>query len=118
MSEHPLNNTASLRIWQQNLNTSHSAQASLLNNPNIADWDLITIQEPYLNSYRNTTANHHWSVYYPTQHLSHNHQRSRAVTLVKTSLNTNNCRQLPFPSSDVVVVQLSGPYGRCTIFNI
>ncbi|KAJ8593676.1 hypothetical protein M405DRAFT_731037, partial [Rhizopogon salebrosus TDB-379] len=65
MSEHPPNDIASLRIWQQNLNTSLTAQASLLNNPNAANWDLIVIQEPHINFLRNTSANHHWHVLYP-----------------------------------------------------
>ncbi|KIK33070.1 hypothetical protein CY34DRAFT_35402, partial [Suillus luteus UH-Slu-Lm8-n1] len=42
----------------------------------------------------------------------------RAIMLVSTSLNTNDWKQLSFPSSDVVVIQLSSPVGKCTIFNI
>ncbi|KIK32793.1 hypothetical protein CY34DRAFT_38340, partial [Suillus luteus UH-Slu-Lm8-n1] len=52
------------RIWQQNLNTSMVAQASLLNNASISDWDIITIQEPHINFLRNTSANHKWRVLY------------------------------------------------------
>lgn len=33
-------------------------------------------------------------------------------------LDINSWKQIPFPSSDVVVFELSGPFGRCTIFNI
>ncbi|KIK41501.1 hypothetical protein CY34DRAFT_85311, partial [Suillus luteus UH-Slu-Lm8-n1] len=56
MSEHPDNtpNSVQLCIWQQNLNTSLTAQASLLNNREIANWDLITLQEPHINFLRNT----------------------------------------------------------------
>ncbi|KIK95900.1 hypothetical protein PAXRUDRAFT_139690, partial [Paxillus rubicundulus Ve08.2h10] len=38
--------------------------------------------------------------------------------LVSTALSTNSWTQLPFPSPDVVVLQLGGPNGKCTIFNI
>ncbi|KAG1785103.1 uncharacterized protein HD556DRAFT_1199776, partial [Suillus plorans] len=54
-----------LRIWQQNLNGSLIAQLSLLNNPAVADWDILLLQEPHINFLRNTSANHHWHVLYP-----------------------------------------------------
>ncbi|KAG2031364.1 hypothetical protein BDR03DRAFT_813354, partial [Suillus americanus] len=44
--------------------------------------------------------------------------RSQAIKLVNSSINTNHWKQIPFPSSDVVVMQLNGPYGCCSIFNI
>ncbi|KAG2150794.1 hypothetical protein DEU56DRAFT_908432 [Suillus clintonianus] len=74
MSDNASDHTVSLRIWQQNLNTSPTAQASLLKSPNAADWDLITIQEPHINFLHNTSANHHWHVLYPTQHYTHPQQ--------------------------------------------
>ncbi|KAJ8582675.1 hypothetical protein M405DRAFT_699450, partial [Rhizopogon salebrosus TDB-379] len=107
-----------LKIWQQNLNTSLTAQESLLNSPEISQWDILAIQEPHINFLRNTRANHHWHVLYPTHHLTHPQQRSRAVTLVRSQLDTNTWKQIPFPSSDVVIIQLTGTYGNCTIFNI
>ncbi|KIK47992.1 hypothetical protein CY34DRAFT_36412, partial [Suillus luteus UH-Slu-Lm8-n1] len=54
-----------LCIWQQNLNTSMAAQEALLNSPKISEWDIIVIQEPYINFLRNTRANHRWHVLYP-----------------------------------------------------
>ncbi|KAG1791260.1 uncharacterized protein HD556DRAFT_1241061, partial [Suillus plorans] len=95
-----------------------AAQASLLNNPNASKWDIILIQEPHINFLRNTSANHHWHVIYPTQHYTHLRQRTRAITLISTRLDTNLWKQIPLPSSDITLLQLSGPYGKCTIFNI
>lgn len=95
-----------------------TAQASLLNSPSAMEWDVMVIQEPYLNFLRNTCANHRWHVIYPSQHYTHPQRRSRAVTLINTSINTNSWKQIFFPSSDVVIIQLSGTYGHCTIFNI
>lgn len=108
-----------LRIWQQNLNTSLTAQASLLNNPATAkNWDILLIQEPYINFLRNMSASHRWHVLYPSNHFTNPQKRSRAIILVNTSINTNVWKQIPFPSSDVVVFQLSNQSGLCTIFNI
>ncbi|KAG2335758.1 hypothetical protein BDR05DRAFT_897825 [Suillus weaverae] len=70
MPEQTADNTTPLCIWQQNLNNSPTAQASLLNNPHIADWDLIAIQEPHISFLCNTSANHHWHVLYPTLHYT------------------------------------------------
>jgi endonuclease/exonuclease/phosphatase family metal-dependent hydrolase len=118
MSEHNRQPTVNLKIWQQNLNTSLIAQESLLNNPDMANWDILILQEPHINFLRNTRANHKWHVLYPTQHYTHPLQRLRAVILISAALDTNAWKQLPFPSSDVVILQLSGAYGTCSILNI
>lgn len=47
-----------------------------------------------------------------------NQEYSQAVTLINKHINASNWRQLPFPSSDIVVTQLNGPFGKITIFNI
>ncbi|KIK38821.1 hypothetical protein CY34DRAFT_40840, partial [Suillus luteus UH-Slu-Lm8-n1] len=65
MSEHRNEPIVRLHIWQQNLNNSMVAQASLLNSPSISKWDIILIQEPHINFLRNTSTNHHWHVIYP-----------------------------------------------------
>ncbi|KAG1809362.1 uncharacterized protein BJ212DRAFT_1279487, partial [Suillus subaureus] len=94
-------------------------QVSLLNNSALTrDWDLIIIQEPYINFLRNTCANHCWHVLYPTEHFTNPQCHSQVITLVNSSINTNFWKQIPFPSSDVVIMQLTGPYGGCSIFNI
>jgi len=111
-------NIASLRIWQENLNKSATAQHCILSGPFTAkEWDIIVIQEPVIDDLGNTKATPNWNVIYPTQRLTHQ-ARTRAVTLIHKRLNTNNWRQIPFPSADVVIVQLTGPFGHVTIFNI
>ena len=118
MAAHPnpsqLNN---IRIWQQNLNTSHITQLTLTNTLPPSDWDIIALQEPAINKIGNTRANTHWRVVYPTAKYTDG-TRSRAVTLINSSISTNAWRQIDFPSADVVVVQLSTSQGYCTIFNI
>ena len=106
-----------IRIWQQNLNTSHIAQLTLTNTLLPSDWDLIALQEPAINKIGNTRANAHWRVVYPTTKYTDG-ARSRAVTLINSNISTNAWRQIDFPSADVVIVQLSTSQGLCTIFNI
>ncbi|KAG1724570.1 uncharacterized protein EDB91DRAFT_1062764, partial [Suillus paluster] len=66
----------------------------------------------------NTSANHHWHILYPTLHYTQPQSKTRAITLISALLDTNSWKQILFQSSDVIIIQLSGPYGCCTIFNI
>ncbi|KAG2068646.1 hypothetical protein BDR04DRAFT_951632, partial [Suillus decipiens] len=57
-------------------------------------WDVLIIQELYINFLYNTSVNHHWHVLYPSKHLTNPQQKSQAITLVNTSINTNTWKQL------------------------
>ena len=119
MAAHP-NQTLqlhSLRIWQQNLNTSHIAQLTLTNTLRPLDWDIIALQEPAINKIGNTRANSHWRVVYPTTKYS-NGAKPRAVMLINSNISTNAWRQIDFPSADVVIIQVTTLQGLCTILNI
>ena len=86
-----MNDSQWLRIWQQNLNTSHMAQLSLLNNVNCSNYEILVIQEPYINSLRNMISNHHHHVLYPSQCFTST-WRCRAVMLVTFGLGRDKCR--------------------------
>ncbi|KAI0027451.1 hypothetical protein K488DRAFT_21876, partial [Vararia minispora EC-137] len=45
-------------------------------------------------------------------------ERDRAVVMVNVAMKTDTWKQIDFPSSDVVVVQIKGFFGKLTIFNI
>lgn len=77
----------------------------------------MTLQEPYIDAYKNTKATHNWTVIYPSDHLR-DEGASRSVILVNKKLNSNNWHQIHIPGKDVTGVQLSGEFGRITIFNI
>ncbi|KIK81159.1 hypothetical protein PAXRUDRAFT_156766, partial [Paxillus rubicundulus Ve08.2h10] len=104
--------TQHLRIWQQNLNGSDRAQHSPLNGPGAAQWGILALQEPHINNLMNTASIGHFCTVYPTGHYSNPTIRSHAVTMVSTLLNTNHWAQIPFPSSDVVIIQLTGLFCR------
>ena len=109
---------ARLRIWQQNLNKSDKAHFDLINAPVHKEWDLLLLQEPYIDAFGNTKATSKWHVIYPSSHLADS-STCRAVILVNTALDTNSWSQVPFKdSNDVVAIQLRLPHGRLTIFNI
>lgn len=107
-----------LRIWQQNLNKSNKAQYDLINSPIHNDWDIVLLQEPYINSLGNTKANHHWRVIYPSSNLSDTSMK-QSVILVNTKLDMNSWAQVRFKgTNDIMVIQIKYTQGRVTIFNI
>ncbi|KIK76814.1 hypothetical protein PAXRUDRAFT_50955, partial [Paxillus rubicundulus Ve08.2h10] len=82
------------------------------------NWDIIALQEPHINLVQNTASTNRFQALYPSTRYTDPKQKTCAVTLVSTALSTNSWTQLPFPSPDVAVLQLGGPNGKCTIFNI
>ena len=107
-----------LRIWQQNLNKSNKAHFDLIKFPVHKDWDLLLLQELYIDAFRNTKATSKWHVIYPSSHLADNSTCS-SVILVNTALDTNLWSQVPLKDSDdVTIIHLHLPHGWLTIFNI
>ena len=106
-----------LKIWQQNLNTSHIALHSLLNNKIADDWDIIALQEPPVDRLSNTKANHCWCMVYPTHKLAKG-VKPRTVTLINSKISTNCWEQIDFPSANVVIVRTRTTEGMCTIINV
>ncbi|KAF9239979.1 hypothetical protein BU15DRAFT_28137, partial [Melanogaster broomeanus] len=81
-------------------------------------WDILTLQEPYIDPRKNTISTCRFHVVYPTTRYNNHAPKSRAALLISTSLDSNSWSQLPFPSPDVVVIQVTGNFSCCTIFNI
>ncbi|KNZ74021.1 hypothetical protein J132_08675 [Termitomyces sp. J132] len=65
-----------LCIWQQNVWKSDIAQAAMLNTACPEDWDMLAIQEPYLDHLGNTKASSYWRVVYPRDHCHDRSSRS------------------------------------------
>ena len=107
-----------LRIWQQNLNKSDKAQFDLINTPLHKDWDVLLLQEPYINNLGNTKATSRWHVIYPSSHLADD-STCRSVILVNTALDTNAWAQVPLEgSNNITILQFQLPRGCLTVFNI
>ena len=118
MSSTPTVSPTGIRIWQQNLNKSRVAHEDLINSDAHKNFDLLILQEPFIDTLGNTKATRNWRVTYPSSHLSDS-RPSRSVILVSTSINTNNWSQIHIPDThDVVAIQVSGPHGILNIFDI
>ena len=107
-----------LKIWQQNLNKLEKVQFDLINSSIHRDWDLLLLQEPYIDKLGNTKATSKWHTLYPSSHLT-NSTTNRSVVLVNAALDTNAWAQVPFEdSNDVTVIRFHLPQGQLTLFNI
>ena len=108
-----------LTIWQHNVNRSPTCQHTLLSNRisvkhNI---NIIALQEPSINGFNNSIASRDWISVYPTTHCAHP-GKTRTLTLIRSSLSTDSWEQIDFPSGDVTIISLKGPWGKLVIFNI
>jgi len=96
----PLNQ---LRIYQLNCNASNDAQLIMLNSLNPNDWDIIALQEPYIDFNGVTRATHPWRVVYPTLHYRLP-KDTRSVMLINKNLATNHWESIPIDSSDISAI--------------
>ncbi|OBZ78309.1 hypothetical protein A0H81_02654 [Grifola frondosa] len=115
MPERP-NRPTRLRIWQQNLNKSLDAQLDLLHAANPDNYDLLLLQEPYLDHLNLTRANHHWTVVYPSRHHDDD-TRSRSVILVSRKISTGAWVPISIPSPDLTAITILTNSDPVHIFN-
>ena len=102
-----------LKIWQQNLNKSDKAQFDLINVPLHKEWDVLLLQEPYIDSFGNTKVTSRWRILYPSSHLADS-LTCRSVILVNASLDTNAWAQVPLEgSNELTAIQFRLTQGHC-----
>jgi hypothetical protein len=122
MQNHNLHNEANsqLRIWQQNLNRSKIAQLEMLETADPNEWDILLLQEPYLDKVELTRASTHWNVIYPPTKTADNHNTIRSVILLNANipLGSATCESIPIPSSDITALRLLTQNGWISLINI
>ncbi|KIM71691.1 hypothetical protein PILCRDRAFT_82529, partial [Piloderma croceum F 1598] len=89
----------------------------MLNSLNPNDWDIIALQEPYIDFNGVTRATPPWRVVYPSRHYI-SPQETRSIILVNKKLATNHWEALPLDSSDLMAIRLSGDFGHVHVFNV
>ena len=111
--------TNKLSIWQQNINKSPTCQHNLISSNHLANMGvgIIALQEPAINPFGLTIATRDWTPIYPTPHGT-TPARTWVVTLICLNISTDTWTQLDFLSSDITVTQITGSWGKLTIFNI
>ncbi|VDB89214.1 unnamed protein product [Peniophora sp. CBMAI 1063] len=110
--------TRNLRIFQHNLNKNPIAQQALINRNPQQLYDILFLQEPYIDSRGLTRATPDFHTEYPHGYDFDHENPARSVILVNKIISTDAYEMLPFPGRDVTAIQLTGDFGRLTIFNI
>ena len=111
-------NAKHFRIWQQNVAKSSAAQHDVLAKANPKDWDIIALQEPYLDHFGRTRANPHWTVLYPSNKNLENQKRIRSILLISTNIDSSQIQQINIQSSDITAVQINANSRSLLLFNI
>ena len=110
-------NQRHLRISQQNLNKSLTAQLHLLNAAKPANWDILLIQEPWM-AFNGTRATYDWRVLYLKIYFEDNTKPLRSLILVNSKISTNQYDQLQFNTADVSGIVLKSNNRKVVIINI
>jgi hypothetical protein len=105
-------------IWQQNLGKSLIAQHDLLAKANPRNWDIIALQEPYINHLGLIRANSHWSVIYPSNNNHDNKNRIRPVMLLNTDIKPEQIQQIKIMSSDISAIKITTSSRSMVVVNI
>ena len=114
-----MNSTTSthLRIWEQNLNCSLISQLHLLNSAHPNDWEVLTLQEPWI-GHLGTRNSPHWRVLYPDTYFIDNSKKPCSLILINTNITTNCYEQVHFNSPDVTGVLITHGLSKTMIINI
>ena len=107
-----------LRIWQQNLNKSITAQEDLLHHALPTNYDILALQEPYIDTLKNTRATQHWRVHYPTVRDRDTSGRTRATLLINNQLSTGSWAPLTVPHPDVAAITIKTGGAQLHLLNL
>ena len=106
-----------LRIWQQNLNKSLTAQLHLINTARPTDWDILILQEPWI-GHTGTRGSPLWRVLYPNTHFTDNSEPQRSLIFINANIPTNSYEQVQFDSADVTGIRIAHGTQKTIIVNV
>ncbi len=112
------NTTNHLCIWQQNMAKSSTVQHDVLASANPQKWDIIALQEPYLDSLRLTQANTHWNVIYPSNKNLENQNQVCSITLVNTNIQSTQIQQIKIQSNNITAIKIMTNTCTLLLFNV
>ena len=106
-----------LQLWQTNINKSLLSQQDLLISLKRNNYNICTIQEPYIDQNGLSRANYQWFTVYPSTHTTAP-EATRSILLINTNLLTNDWKQILIPHPDIIAIKLTGTFGKIQLLNI
>jgi hypothetical protein len=107
-----------LRILQINLNKSEKVHLDLLNGLLGTKWDVVLIQEPHVTKYQMICTPRKFQQVYPADRWKWEASIGLSIW-VNLEIDMKSWKIISIPNTnDVTAIQLQGPYGKLTIFNI
>jgi hypothetical protein len=110
--------TRHIHIWQQNIAKSGIAQHNLLAKANPTNWEIIALQEPYLNHLGLTHAHNHWNIYYPSSKNLTNQKHTCSIILTNTNITSSQIQQINIQSSDITAIKITTTTQSLIIINV
>ena len=105
-------------IWQQNVVKSSTSQHDLLAKADPNKWDIIALQEPYLNHLQLTQANQHWMVMYPSNKNLQGQACTHSIILINKKIDSPQIQQINIPSSDITAIKISTRNRSLIVINL
>ena len=97
-----------LRILQNNLHKNRERTHGILNDPDIARYTTLMLQEQYWSPYTKCSPLHQsWTLFEPT--LTSDRPPRAATYTNNKQLSASRISQVPVPSSDVVAIEITPP---------
>ena len=115
MNRMPFTLASKLTICQQNLCKSLQAQSAFISNT--SGYDIVYIQEPYIDFLDNSQSSTIWKVVYPTRWTS-SKDKVQAFVIIHPCLNTSSWYQLEVNSADIVAICINIQAGLVIVINI
>jgi len=106
-----------IKIRQQNLNKSLTAQSDMLQLLDPDEYDIAAIQEPYLNHNHNSCASRNWFTLYLKEHYA-KPNKTRSLMLINKRIPTNKWTQIDLTLSDMTAIQMQTPLGSIILINM
>ena len=109
--------TATSNCGKKNINKSLLSQQDLLISLKRNNYNICTIQEPYIDQNGLSRANYQWFTVYPSTHTTAP-EATRSILLINTNLLTNDWKQILIPHPDIIAIKLTGTFGKIQLLNI
>ena len=90
----------------------------MLNSADPASWDLLALQEPWIDTYGNTRGSTYFRVAYPATFYDNPNSTFRSIILINSNLSTDSYETLDVPSNDITAIRIRTEQGYVSIFNI